>query len=121
MVDRFLASDENVDALSEAAPDLGLKVKAGEMTVNDAWRELTARRNSEEEEEVKEEEEINDTEFILERIKAAYELVAYYSNCKPREVAGFIDREKRSGVLAKKTKRLGNWLKDLGYWLDQGR
>jgi hypothetical protein len=121
-VERYFAQDENVSALAEAAPDLGLKVKAGEMKAVDAWREIAAREEEQEEEkeeDATEKEEVDDTKFILEHIKVAYELVDYYSNCKPQEIAGFIDPARRSSALAKKTKRLGNWFKELSRWLER--
>jgi hypothetical protein len=113
VTERFFAQDENVSALVEAAPDLGLKVKAGEMTASDAWRELGVR------DEPEEEEEVNDTKFVLEHLAHAFELVQYYKDWKPREVAGLIDPARRNSAM-RKAKRLGNWLKELGRWLDRG-
>jgi hypothetical protein len=90
------------------------------MKAVDAWRKIAAGEEEEKEEDATEEKEIDDTKFILEHIKAAYELVDYYSNCKPQEIAGFIDPARRSSALAKKTKRLGNWFKELSRWLERG-
>jgi hypothetical protein len=113
MAERFFSQDENVSTLMEAAPELGLKVKAGEMKAADAWREIAAREKE------LEEEEVDDTKFIVEHLANAFELVEYYKGWKPQEIARLIDPARRNGAM-RKAKRLGNWLKDLGYWLERG-
>jgi hypothetical protein len=72
------------------------------------------------ESEEQEQEEVDNTKFILEHVAAAYELANYYRGWKPQEIAGLIDPARRNAALVKKTKRLGNWFKDLGYWLERG-
>ena len=65
------------------------------------------------------EEERDDTEFVRDKIAAAFELVTYYQNYKEVEVADLIDPKRRK-ALARKAKRLGNWLKHLGQHLEWG-
>jgi Protein of unknown function (DUF3102) len=67
-----------------------------------------------------EEEENDDTKFVLQHLANTFKLVEYYKGRKPREIAGLIEPARRNGAM-RKAKRLGNWLKDLGYWLGQAR
>jgi hypothetical protein len=69
--------------------------------------------------EAEEEAERDDTEFVRERIAAAFELVTYYQDYKEVDVAELIDAKRRK-ALARKAKRLGNWLKNLGQHLERG-
>jgi hypothetical protein len=69
--------------------------------------------------EAEEETERDDTGFVRDKIAAAFELVTYYQKYKEVEVADLIDPKRRK-ALARKAKRLGNWLKNLGRHLERG-
>jgi hypothetical protein len=63
--------------------------------------------------------EPDDTEFVRDHIAAAFELVTYYRDYKEVDVAELIDPKRRKAI-ARKAKRLGNWLKNLGWHLERG-
>jgi hypothetical protein len=95
-------------------PDLAERVKAGELTLDEAWAEADARLTTD----PVTQEEVDDTKFVRERVAAAFELVKYYSNYSEREVAALIEPRRRGG-LSRKAKRLSNWLRNLAVQLER--
>jgi hypothetical protein len=112
----LLAAPSTPEPVREEALE---KAAAGERITQAGVRQMIAQPEPEVEVEPEEKtkEEVDETEFILERVKAAFELVARYKGWKPHEIGGLFDQDRRADALATKARRAGELLRDLSRYL----
>jgi Protein of unknown function (DUF3102) len=110
----LLAAPSTPEPVREEALE---KAAAGERITQAGVQQMIAQPEPASDDEADEKTEADETEFILERVKAAFELVARYKGWKPHEIGRLFDQDRRTDALATKARRAGELLRDLSQYL----